>query len=475
MNTPAHILICDDNPVYHQYLQRSLSPSFKVTATRDGDEALKALKEQSIDLMLLDIQLRSPTEGIQYIPKFLAADPDLTIVMISATTDFRTFRDAMRLGAVDYIAKDFDADEIQHTLKKALERRGLLKKTQQQNFETLTHQRQNLLLGNSKAMQDLRRRIEKVRESTTHVIIHGETGTGKELVARQLRKTLTHDTIEPFVAIDSSTIQSTMAESILFGHEKGAFTGADRTTKGIFEEAHQGIVYFDELANMPLEIQAKLLRVIQEKEVKRLGSSRTIKLDFRVICATNRDLEKMATEGQFKEDLYQRLNVIPIQIPPLRERTEDIPLLVDHFLKRQSHPSQPLQMSDEALEALMAYPWPGNVRELENTIAYIATLFDGEKIEVADLPPKLRESIRKKAKDKLAHILESDCSKPFYQRVEEFERDLLTRELTQHQGSLSKLAVSLGMDRSHLYTKMKEFGIRPSKTGQSGQATPNHN
>ena len=465
--TCAHILICDDNPVYQRYHQGILDESFRITSAQDCDQALKIIREQSIDLLLLDIQLRSSNEGIQYIPRFLATDPELAIIMISSTTDFRTFREAMRLGAVNYVAKDFDKDEINHTLRQTLERRSLLKKNQQQNVETLSHQRQNVLLGESKAMKDLRRKIEKVRESTTHVIIHGETGTGKELVARQLRKTYENQTLEPFMAIDSSTIQSTMAESILFGHEKGAFTGADKTMKGLFEEANQGVVYFDELANMPLEIQAKLLRVIQEKEVKRLGSSRTIKLEFRVICATNRDLEKMSQTGQFKEDLYQRLNVIPIQIPPLRERIEDIPLLVDHFLRKKSSPNRPLQIAPEALEALMAYDWPGNVRELENTVAYVATLFEGETIEIADLPPKLRESIRKKAKENLPSMIRLESNQPFYQRVEAFERDLLMREIEQHQGSLSKLAVTLGMDRSHLYTKMKEFGIRVGKPSQS--------
>lgn len=463
MKPSARILICDDNPVYQHYLQRILDSSFQFTTSKNGDEALKLIQEQTFDLLLLDIQLRSPEEGIQYIPRFLTTDPDLAIVMISSTTDFRAFREAMRLGAIDYIAKDFDADEINHTLRQTLERRSLLKKNQQQNTETLSQQRQHLLLGNSRPMQDLRRKIDKIRESNTHVIINGETGTGKELVARQLRKTLGNQTLEPFMAIDSSTIQSTMAESILFGHEKGAFTGADRTMKGIFEEAHQGVVYFDELANMPLEIQAKLLRVIQEKEVKRLGSSRVIKLEFRVICATNRDLEKMAQEGQFKVDLYQRLNVIPLHIPALRERTEDIPTLVEHFLKKQSDPRRPLRMSSEALEALMAYDWPGNVRELENTIAYITTLFDGEEIEPADLPPKLRDCIRKKAIGKTPATLEVGPNKAFYERVEEFERDLLMQAIARHQGSLSKLALELGMDRSHLYTKMKEYGIRPAK------------
>ncbi len=463
METSAHILICDDNPVYHQYLHRILDKSLKITSTQNGDEALQVLQQQSIDLLLLDIQLRSPSEGIQFIPKFLAADPELAIVMISSTTDFRTFKEAMRLGAVNYIAKDFDPDEINHTLRQTLERRSLLKKNQQQSFEALSHQRHNSLLGNSRAMQELRRKIERIRESTTHVIINGETGTGKELVARQLRKKLENQTLEPFIAIDSSTIQSTMAESILFGHERGAFTGADRTMKGIFEEAHRGVVYFDELANMPLDIQAKLLRVIQEKEIKRLGSSRTIALEFRVICATNRDLEKMAQAGQFKEDLYQRLNVIPLHIPPLRERTEDIPLLVDHFLKKKSNPAHPLKISEGALEALMAYDWPGNVRELENTIAYIATLFEGEEIEIADLPPKLREAIRKRTRENPPATVDFSSNKPFYQRIEEFERELLLREISQHQGSLSKLAITLGMDRSHLYTKMKEFGIRAAK------------
>jgi two-component system nitrogen regulation response regulator NtrX len=465
MTAPVKILVCDDNPVFQLHLKRTLNHSFDLVMSHHGDEALQIIKEHRIDLVLLDIQLRSAMEGIQYIPKLLAADPELTIIMISSTTDFRIFKEAMKLGAVDYIAKDFSTDEMNHTIFQAIERRSLLKRQQQQNFESLNTQRHHVLLGESHAIQDLRKKIEKIRASSAHVLITGETGTGKELVARQLRKSFGQNELEPFVSIDSSTIQSSMAESILFGHEKGAFTGADRINKGLFEEAHQGAVYFDELANMTLEIQAKLLRVIQEKEVRRLGSARSIKLEFRVICATNKDIEQMIQQGQFKDDLYQRLNVIPLTIPPLRERPEDIPLLVNHFLTQQMQSIPRPYFSEAALEALKTYTWPGNVRELGNTIAYVATLFEGEEIGVADLPPKLRESIRKQSMNcpGLRTNPETMESKPFYQRVEDFEREILIREISQNDGSISKLALSLGMDRSHLYTKLKEYGLRPSR------------
>jgi two-component system, NtrC family, nitrogen regulation response regulator NtrX len=255
------------------------------------------------------------------------------------------------------------------------------------------------------------------------------------------------------VAVDSSTIQSSTAESLLFGHEKGAFTGADRSTKGIFEEAHGGIVYFDEIANMSLDIQAKLLRVIQEKEFVRLGSSRTIQSDFRVVCATNRNLEEMCKQGLFKDDLWQRLNVLPIELIPLRGRAEDIPLLVGHFLKKQ--PRQ-LRFANEVIDVLRAYAWPGNIRELVNLVAYVATMTDGDVVELSDLPPKFRD------------IRVSGSAAPasgagFYEKVSSFERELLTTEYAKAEKNITQLALRLGMDRSHLYSKLKEYGIHPAR------------
>ena len=263
----------------------------------------------------------------------------------------------------------------------------------------------------------------------------------------------------PFVAVDSSTIQSTTAESTLFGHEKGAFTGADRQVKGVFEEADGGIVYFDELANMPIPIQAKLLRVLQEKEVTRLGSTKTLKLEFRVVCATNRNLEEMAARGEFKEDVLQRLNVLPIHLPSLRERAEDIPLLVSHFLKQNERTG--LSFSDDALDVLKQYSWPGNIRELANVLAFTTTLVETDVIEIADLPPKLRDVSRPAPRS---------SETGFYEQVAQFESQLLTEAYSKYQGNISKMALGLGMDRSHLYTKLKEFGLHSGKNRKNTES-----
>ena len=269
--------------------------------------------------------MRTRNEGLLFIPKILAIDPDISIVMCSLKTDFETVREAMRLGASDFLAKNASREELIYTLSQTIERRTLLQRHSQQTFESLTLQRRHVIIGSGPGVSSLRSKIEKVRNASSNVIITGETGTGKELVARQLRKTLADGSLTPFLAIDSSTIQSSTAESILFGHERGAFTGAEKMTKGLFEEANGGIVYFDEISNMPLNIQSKLLRVIQEKEITRLGSSKVITLDFRVVCATNKDLEHLVKLGEFKDDLLQRLNVIPVQIPTLRETQRGYP------------------------------------------------------------------------------------------------------------------------------------------------------
>ncbi|MFL5813739.1 MAG: sigma-54-dependent transcriptional regulator [Bdellovibrionia bacterium] len=461
MSRQPQILICDDDSTFHQAVKLALKGKCDTRSAYNSDEAKVILAKNPIDLILLDVAMRTPDEGLSAIKPLIEIDPMVSIVMSSGRSDFETVRDAMRAGAHDYIVKDFEPDSLWHVLTRVLETKKLRQRTEQQNFEVSHHQRQHVLVGESAKIQTLRKMIEKVRLSPANVVIHGETGTGKEVVARQLRRTLPDGSLAPFIAVDSSTIQSTTAESLLFGHEKGAFTGADKMNKGIFEEAHGGIVYFDEIANMPLDIQAKLLRVIQEKEFVRLGSSKVIQSDFRVVCATNRDLEEMVREGAFKEDLLQRLNVLPIELSPLRERIEDIPLLIEHFLARQNGFRPGLNLTDEAILTLKAYPWPGNIRELSNMIAYVATMAERDEVDVADLPPKFRDHRHLSGQ---SQPVESDSgSGSFYDRVAKVEKEILNSEYARHEGNISRLALALGMDRSHLYTKLKEHGIHSPK------------
>jgi DNA-binding NtrC family response regulator len=455
-NGKPQVLICDDDSLYHLALKTVLKGSYDCRSAYNTDEAMAIIKSHAIDILLLDVQMRTPEEGLQALPKIRELDPDLSVLMISGSTEFDVVREAMRLGAIDYIQKDFNPQDLLHTLEQALERNRLILRQEQQSFEVNTEQRKNVLVGESSEIQTMRKTIEKFRTSQANVLITGDTGAGKEVIARLLRGTLADGSLAPFVCIDSSTIQSSMAESILFGYEKGAFTGADRSNKGVFEEAHGGIVYFDELANMPLEIQAKLLRVLQEKEVTRLGSSKSLQLSFRVVCATNKDLDQLVKQGLFKGDLLQRLNVLPITIPPLKQRRSDIPALIDHFLRKEEMNHGKLSMADEAIALLQKYDWPGNVRELANVVAFTATMVDGNVIDISDLPPKLRDAAR-------TNVDGNAGGSSFYDQVSEFEKKILISSYESSEGNLSKLALQLGMDRSHLYTKLREYGIHSAK------------
>lgn len=464
------ILICDDDLTFHVAIKHALATGpakeikFQCRSAHNSDEALAIFKNHATDIVVLDVEMRSADEGLRLIPKLRELDPEIAIIMSSGRKDFETVKEAMRLGAWDYIPKEIDTGPLLHTLEQALERRQLMKRNHQQNFELSQSQKKHVMVGDSSAMQNLRRTVERMRKSQANVLITGETGVGKEVVARQLRAVGPDGNFAPFIAVDSATIQSSRAESILFGHEKGAFTGADKATKGIFEEAHGGIVYFDEIGNMPLEIQAKLLRVLQEKEVVRLGSSKPLELSFRVVCATNRNLDEMVRKGEFKDDLLQRLNVLPVEIPPLRERREDIPHLAQHLLTRLGL-LEPRRFTDEALEALKKYSWPGNIRELSNVIAFVTTMSDADEIEVSDLPPKVRDAAREffHVSRPLGAAESFADAGSFYEKVAAFEFDLLTRELQTATGNVSRMAIQLGMDRSHLYTKLKEHGLQKQK------------
>lgn len=463
------LLIVDDEESFQLGLRHLLKDLYDVRTAFHGDEALAILKNQKIDIVLLDVSMRSEDEGLLLIPKIRAIDSGTSIVMSSGNKDFQTVREAMLLGAEDYIPKDCGPDELLHQLQRIVEKRELVKRQEQLSFEGRQSTQSVKLVGRSESITRIASFLEKVRHSQTNVIITGETGTGKEVVARLLRASNDRGVPQAFVAIDSSTIQGSMAESMLFGHEKGAFTGADQARKGAFEEADGGIIYFDEIGNMPLDIQAKLLRVIQEKEISRLGSTRTIPLEFRVICATNRNLETLIREGKFKEDLYQRLNVIPIHIPPLRERREDIADLAEHLADKNATPLRRIQFTEDALRVLQNYSWPGNIRELNNLIAYLTAVLDKDQVDVADLPAKLfQEASLNPTNGSTPPIDDSD--KTIYDRMAAYERQILIAEFRKQNGNISKMAQTLGMDRSHLYTKLKTYGIFLKRENRSPES-----
>lgn len=448
LSASPRILVCDDDALFRKTLDLMLRSYGSITLTANSDEAMQILRKKKHDLLILDVQMRTPDEGLHALPLIRAIDAELPVLVMSGLNDFQTVREALRRGASDYVVKGGDPEEFKLAVERAFEKNALQKSNQKQRHETQSHHARYAMIGESVAVLAARKLIEKFRASPANVLITGETGTGKEIAARLLRKTLPNGDLEPFIAIDSATLHSNTAESLLFGHEKGAFTGADQQKKGLFEEANGGVIFFDEIGNLPLPIQAKLLRVLQEKEITRLGSTRVIPLEFRVIAATNRDLELMAKDGTFLPDLLQRLNVLPITLPPLRERNEDIPALVAHFLKRKA--GGQVSVTEEAITAMRAYAWPGNIRELSAHLDYSLAMIDGSEIDVADLHPKIREGSRMLAPGKRSG---------FYEQLEDFERGILSAAYQMNQGNVSQMALALSMDRSHLHTKLKQYGI----------------
>lgn len=462
-NNLPKVLIVDDDKNIHLALRSVLSTEYDIKSAYNSDEAKVVLKSNYVDLVLLDMEMRNEREGLEAIPKILEIQSDALIIFFSGNTGFEYVRNAMKNGAYDYVPKDSGPDELRHVFSKALEHRKLKSINKQTQNELKRVYKNHVLIGKSPAIEKIRKQIDRARLSPAPVVIYGETGTGKEVIARLLRKNFSDGTMEPFVAVDAGTIQSTVSESVLFGYEKGAFTGAEKTTRGFFEEADGGCIYFDELANMPIEIQNKLLRVIQEKEVLRIGSSKPISLDFRVICATNQDLETMAKQGKFKEDLFQRLNVLQIQIPPLRERPEDIPLLLEHYADTLSNGLPRINFLPETIELIQKYPFPGNVRELVNVVLYVYSMSEETAISPLDLPPKFQASYPVQNSGGATTPASTTGERNFYKRVEEFEKGFLEQEYKRLEGNVSKIAVELGMDRSYLHTKLKNYGIHSTR------------
>ncbi len=449
----SRIVLCDNDELFHLTFEKMVKRFAHVTSTLHLKLLEELLSRKRFDLVLLDISMNTPTEGLDGLNRVLALAGDTPVVMISGLNDYESLRRALRGGASDFLFKGLEEREIVHSVRRLLEHEAVSRKRVVLSHEIERARSQNTLVGSSIPLVKLRGLIDRVRASTVNVLITGESGTGKELVAQALRRKLPDGTLEPFVCVDASTIQGSLAESILFGHEKGAFTGAERSTSGLFEEASGGTVYFDELANMPLDLQSKLLRVLQEKRVRRVGSTREIELDFRVIGATNRNMDQECAEGRFRFDLLQRIGVFPIELPPLRERREDIPELVSHLLTKLSSKDRSVSLTDDALAALMQYDWPGNVRELSNALAYALTVSDDTRVTVNSFPAKVLAFGRKTSVDE-------GKTDGFYGTVAEFERDVLARAFREHGGVVAQVARSLKMDRSHLHAKLKAFGIR---------------
>ncbi len=457
----ASILVVDDEPAICVALERLLGGrGCAVTTAASGEEAVRQLEQRRFDLVITDLTLE-PMSGMELLA-WIRDNADEggppPVLMITAYGSERTAVEAMKHGAVDYLPKPYDNDELVMVVERALEEARLRRDLDLFREEVGERYRFHNILGRSKAMQDVFARIRKVADTDLTVLIRGPSGTGKELVANALHYNSDRRR-RPLVKVNCAAFSRELVESELFGHEQGAFTGATRSRQGKFELADGGSLLLDEIGDMSLETQAKVLRVLQEQTFERVGGNRTLHVDVRVLAATNQDLEALIEAGKFRRDLYYRLNVVPIELPALDQRREDIPLLIDHFstkvAERLGRPHRSL--SNAALRALVEHPWEGNVRELEHAIEHAVALADGDEIGIEDLPAAIR------CGSQLVKTATSGNFKDAKQQVVvAFERQFFTTALERHHGNVTRAAEEVGMYRQHLQVKLGKLGIDPA-------------
>ncbi len=450
----ARILIAEDEQPQRDLLEGFLKKEgFSVEALANGREALQELAANFFDVALIDYKMPE-LDGLRTLQEIRKLYPDLPVVMMTAYGTVETAVASMKEGALDYLTKPIDLDELLLMLQKVIERSNLIRenkelKAQLQERYAFTH----IVYGSPK-LEEVMGLVARVASSQATILIRGESGTGKELIANAIHYASPRSE-KPWVKVSCAAIPETLLESELFGHEKGAFTGAIQKRLGRFEEADGGSIFLDEIGDLSPSTQVKLLRILQDKEFQRLGSNTSLKTDVRVITATHRNLEEAIQRGLFREDLYYRLNVISITLPPLRERREDIPLLIDHFLKKYSEKNQKSisNISKEATALLLRYDYPGNVRELENLVERAVVLCRGEIITTQDLPFHLQEGKSE------GMWQTSKTPKGLPESLEEIERDLIMKALHDHQGIQTRAAESLGISERVLRYKIKKHGI----------------
>lgn len=444
------ILIVDDEESIRRSLQGILSDEgFSVFQAKTGDEALAMGAEEMPMLVLLDIWMPG-MDGIETLKRLKESFPQIQVVMISGHGNIELAVKATKLGAFDFIEKPLSLDKIILTVNHALSIYELEEENRQFRLRAASREE---LTGNSQTIRQLKEQIRIIAPINSWVLIYGENGTGKEVVARSIFRQ-SKRVHRSFVEVNCAAIPEELIESELFGHEKGAFTGAISMKRGKFDLAHEGTIFLDEIGDMSLNTQAKILRILQEQKFERVGGAKTIYVNVRVIAATNKDLKKEILEGRFREDLYYRLNVIPLIVPPLRERWEDIPLLINDFIDEfvQNHKRPKKSVSDEAIRDLMNYHWPGNVRELKNAVERMMIMAASEVITFEDIPEEIRGTSRPRTKIPSA-------SKSFKEARDDFESAFIERKLKDFGGNISKTASSIGIERSHLHRKIKELGI----------------
>ncbi|MFO7891843.1 MAG: sigma-54 dependent transcriptional regulator [bacterium] len=445
MSFIMNILIVDDDEAIRDSCTQLLTEmKVKVDNASDGSSGLKKIKQKVYDIVILDLKMPG-LSGMKLLKKIKEINPETLVVVITGYATVDSAVDAMKNGAYDFLPKPFTPEELRLIIKRALEKRKLVLDNLHLRQELETSLGSENLIGDSKAMKRVKKLIQKVGPTGSTVLITGESGTGKELVARAIHKNSQRNQM-PFVTVDCSTLVENLFESELFGHVKGSFTGATVTKHGRLELANHGTVFFDEISNIGMEVQAKLLRAIQEREIIKVGSSQAIKIDIRIIAATNKDLRKAVQENSFREDLFYRLSVVPLFLPPLRERKDDVSQLVEYFINKYNvKRNKSIQgISEQTLKALTEYNWPGNVRELENVIERAVVLTENDYIKPNDL-------------SYYGLGIQEDTKRDY--SLDEVEKQYINRTLNRYNGHKKRTAEVLGIDRKTLRLKIRKYGL----------------
>ncbi len=463
----AKILIVEDEPNMRKTLSSILEEKdFVCIKAEDAKEGLKILSRENISLVISDIKMPQ-MDGIQFLRQMRSDGYEIPVIFITAYGSFDSAVEALRLGAYDYITKPFEPETVIHTVKRALEHKRLAEENVYLKEELERKAGFEELVGNSDCMRSVYALIEKVADSKVPVLLRGESGTGKELVARAIHKRSGRKN-KNFVVINCGALPETLLESEIFGHEKGAFTGADKKKLGIFEVGDEGTIFLDEIGDLSPSVQMKLLRFLQSEEFIRVGGTAPIKVDVRIVSATNKNLEKLIEEKIFRDDLYYRINTVSVDIPPLRKRKDDIPLLINNFLKKYSREDNvPLKkISEEASQILYLYSWPGNVRELENLVRAVLVLSKDNVIRTEDLPPVMKQTHKNgfiPQEESTVSSSGQEEAHSFKQVREKAEKEYLIGAMKEAEGNISKASKLAGVSRRHFYDKLKQYGIKTRK------------
>ena len=446
MKNKIKLLFVDDDKTFSKVMKKELTRmGYSVVCADCGEKAIDTFKKRNFEVIILDIKMPG-IGGLNTLKGVKEIDPEVEVIMLTGRATIESAVESMKIGAYDYITKPCRLSELDILLKKAYEKRQISKENISLKRLVTSKERDKVMISQSDKMKPVFNLINKVAVTDSTVLIQGESGTGKELVARDIHQKSKRNQY-PFVAVNCAALHDTLLESELFGHVKGAFTGAHEARQGLFEVADKGTLFLDELGELPTNIQAKLLRVLESGEIRRLGDSKVIFVDTRIITATNKDLTAMVKGGAFREDLFFRINIVRVSLPPLRDRHDDIPLLVQHFLKTHKINMTEKKFCNDALECMKRYLWPGNIRELENFVENIIIVADDEKIGVCDLPDEIRGYVTND------YVLDADVS------LSDLEKQHIINTLSKMNGNKTRVADTLGISIKTLYNKLKLYNI----------------